>query len=85
MQNDGTAKRRKVLQLGVAALGGAMLAPARAQAKKVPKAQVQYQDAPKNGQQCDACAQFVAPAGCKLVDGEISPKGWCLLFVKKAS
>jgi hypothetical protein len=44
---------------------------------------------PKNGQQCDACVQYIAgpkpgaPGGCKVVEGPISPKGWCIAFVKK--
>jgi len=25
-----------------------------------------------------------APNGCKMVDGEIAPTGWCALWVKKA-
>jgi hypothetical protein len=27
----------------------------------------------------------MAPNGCKLVDGEIAPTGWCALWVKKAA
>ncbi len=83
MEDDQRAGRRKVLGFGVAILGGALVDAASAQ-QKVPKAQVQYQDKPKNGAQCDGCLQFVAPSSCKLVDGTIAPTGWCLLFVKKA-
>ena len=82
MENDHGASRRKVLGIGVAVIGGAIMAPAAAQTKKLPKAQAQYQDKPKDGQQCDGCVQFVAPASCKLVEGEIAPKGWCLFFAK---
>jgi len=85
MKNDHGARRRKVLGIGVAVIGGAIMAPAGAQTKKVQKAQAQYQDKPKSGQQCDGCAQFVAPASCKLVEGEIAPKGWCLFFAPKPS
>jgi hypothetical protein len=83
MKNDQGATRRKVLGIGVAVIGGALIAPGHAQTKKFPKAQAQYQDKPKNGQQCDACAQFVAPNGCKLVEGDIAPQGWCLYFAPK--
>lgn len=84
MDSDHRAERRKVLGLGVAILGGALAEPAAAQ-QKIAKPQAQYQDKPKDGAQCDGCAQFVAPSSCKIVDGSIAPNGWCLLFVKKPS
>lgn len=43
-----------------------------------------YQASPKGGEKCSGCAQFVAPDGCKVVSGEISPDGWCKLYVAKA-
>ncbi len=46
---------------------------------------VGYQDSPKDGRQCDGCNLFVAPNACKTVKGEISPKGWCRIWVKKAA
>jgi hypothetical protein len=61
---------------------------ARAQAKASKQA-MQYQDQPKNGQRCDTCMQFIAgpkpgaPGSCKVVDGPISPSGWCVAYVKK--
>ncbi|MBV8593997.1 MAG: high-potential iron-sulfur protein, partial [Caulobacteraceae bacterium] len=42
-----------------------------------------YQPTPKGAQRCDNCSQFDAPTGCKIVDGEVSPAGWCLLYVAK--
>ena len=50
---------------------------------KIAQTAVNYQTTPKDGHQCDGCAQFVAPNSCKLVDGEIAPTGWCALWVKK--
>ena len=44
-----------------------------------------YQPAPKGDQRCDNCALFVTPASCKLVAGDISPSGWCRLYVKKSA
>ena len=86
MDNAHGTRRRKVLGIGVAVIGGALTATtARAQAKKVAQAQAQYQDSPKNGQQCSDCVQFLPPSSCKLVDGKIDPKGWCMFFVKKPS
>ena len=74
--------RRTVL---IAATGAApllALMSSEAQAKLAPAA-VKYQTTPKDDHQCDGCVQFVAPNSCKLVDGEISPTGWCSLWVKK--
>jgi High potential iron-sulfur protein len=51
---------------------------------------MKYQEQPKDGQRCDACMQFVpgpkpgAKGACKVVDGPISPSGWCIAFVKKS-
>ena len=46
---------------------------------------VQYQAKPKGEQRCDNCINFIAESKtCKLVDGQISPEGWCSLWAKKA-
>lgn len=79
------ATRRRVLQAGLAAVGGAIAASARAQdaTQKVPQSGVQYQATPKDGQQCSTCVNFVPPNACKLVAGSIAPTGWCLLYAPK--
>ena len=62
---------------------------ARAQTKASKQA-MQYQDKPKDGQTCDTCMQWEpganagAPGTCKVVEGPVSPKGWCVAYVKKA-
>lgn len=53
------------------------------QAKKAPKAAVQYRDSPQDSKQCSACQHFVAPNACNLVEGEIRPTGWCSLYTVK--
>ena len=73
---------------------GVALAPLLAQAAlaqaKASKEAMKYQEKPNNGQRCDGCMQFVAGAKpgangtCKVVDGPISPSGWCIAFVKKS-
>jgi hypothetical protein len=46
---------------------------------------VQYQLQPKGEQKCANCANFIAASNtCKQVDGQISPEGWCALWIKKA-
>ena len=54
-------------------------------AKKVPQASVQYQAKPKGDQKCSTCINFIAESNtCKLVEGNVSPEGWCTLWAKKA-
>lgn len=75
--------RRAILRdgaLAILALG--VPAPAAAQPKIDPKL-VKYQLKPKADQECDRCLHFIAPDGCKMVAGKISPKGWCALFAPK--
>jgi len=78
--------RRMVLTGTALALGAVATAAtvtcASAQ-QKISQADAKYQASPKNGQQCDGCVQFQAPNACKLVDGTISPTGWCQLFAAK--
>jgi hypothetical protein len=79
--DSSRVSRRAVL---FAAAGAAPLVALISEAQaKLAMAAVKYQPDPKDGKQCDGCAQFVAPNSCKLVDGEIAPTGWCLLWVKK--
>ena len=52
---------------------------------KVSQASVQYQTQPKDGKTCADCMHFIAESNtCKLVEGDISPTGWCALWAKKA-
>ena len=58
---------------------------AAAATSKVPQASVQYQTQPKGELKCSGCMNFIAESNtCKLVDGQISPNGWCSLWTKKA-
>ena len=59
---------------------GATLSPAQA---KGSKKQFKYQDKPgPKGQKCDGCRFFRKPNACTLVDGKISPNGWCIAWAK---
>lgn len=52
---------------------------------KVSQASVQYQTQPKGDQRCANCQHFVAESNtCNLVEGNISPDGWCVLWASKA-
>jgi len=82
--------RRSVLK-GAALLAGIAAIPVVAEAAgSVSKAAMKYQDHPKGEQECSNCLQFIpgksaaAMGECKVVAGEISPKGWCVAYVKKS-
>jgi hypothetical protein len=77
--------RRDVLKVGAFALGAMGLAgAAQAQvAKKTQQKSVSYQQSPKDGKQCSGCQHFQAPSSCRIVEGEISANGYCILFAKK--
>lgn len=77
------------MMLGSAVLGamfGASTVWADPAAKKTSKKEASYQDQPKGEEaKCSNCKFFMPPAGCQVVEGTISPAGWCQLFSKKAS
>jgi len=80
---SGVNRRRVLIGAAAAApLLAIMIDGARASVK-VSQSSVHYQPTPKDGQDCDDCYHFVAPGSCKLVDGGVSRKGWCRLWVKK--
>jgi High potential iron-sulfur protein len=74
--------RRSAIKFGVAVLAAGVAGRTAAQ-QKIAQNLVQYQESPKNGQKCSDCLQFEAPDKCKVVDGKISPNGWCVAFVAK--
>jgi hypothetical protein len=76
--------RRTILLAAAGAAPLLTLMNSSAEAKMAQTA-VKYQPEPKDGKQCAACNFFLAPNSCKMVDGEISPTGWCLLWVKKGA
>lgn len=52
---------------------------------KVSQASVKYQTHPNGEQKCSGCMNFIPESNtCKLVEGQISPDGWCTLWIKKA-
>lgn len=83
--------RRSVLKGAVMVAGatiGSSLLVGNASAK-VPKSAMHYQDRPNAGQECSTCIQFnpgssaTANGSCKLVQGSISPHGYCLAYSRK--
>jgi anaerobic selenocysteine-containing dehydrogenase len=79
--------RRDFLNISVVG-GGCLVAvtlsePASAAPKKFSQQQAHYQPVPKSGQRCQNCTLWQPPAACQQVEGQISPAGWCILYVPK--
>jgi hypothetical protein len=70
--------RRRLLVVTLAVLAWR---DAAAQAReKMSKTAAHYQDSPRGGLSCIGCTFFERPRSCKVVEGDISPLGWCMLF-----
>ncbi len=76
---------RRIMLASGAGLAAGLLAGtrAKAQAGKIAQSAASYQNQPNNGQSCGGCTHFLPPSSCELVDGAISPQGWCKFFAAK--
>ena len=90
MDELNRTSRRGVMRtgLGLLAAGTAMAATSRAaqaqaQDQKIAQNLVQYQEMPKDGAECDKCVNWIDPNACKIVEGKINPKGWCVAYAPK--
>ena len=87
MQDRNGTSRRDMLRTGAMLAAGiagvAAASSARAEDEKIAQELVQYQNEPKDGQECDKCAQWVDPNACKIVAGKINPKGYCVAYAPK--
>ena len=87
-RNDSQRISRRALLTGTAvALGAAtdagVVRQAAAQAK-ISQAVAKYQSTPSGKDDCATCTNYQPPNACKYVQGEISPKGWCQLFLSES-
>ena len=77
--------RRALLHYAVCTASGVAICCAppnrAAAAPKISKKAVAYQDRPDGDKRCEKCAQFQPPDACKMVEGPITPQGYCRLFV----
>jgi len=78
-----TLSRRTVILLAAAA--SVLVASIKEAVAKLTPAAASYQDQPKDDQRCDTCSLFQRPSSCQLVDGTISPSGWCKFWVRQSS
>ena len=89
MDENPKLSRRSMLR-AVALLASATLTPrifptgnAIAQ-QKVSKESVKYQDKPNGDKQCSNCLNYLPTNSCAIVEGTVSPQGYCIAWVKKA-
>jgi hypothetical protein len=77
------AQRRRLVAMGlagaVALLTLETISRACAQ-EKASREEAEYQDSPKDIYMCATCSLFEPPKSCKVVEGDVSPSGWCKLF-----
>jgi hypothetical protein len=83
----GSSRRAFLKTMGaVAAAGCALPVAAKAEEykpqaqKKLTQAAAHYQNSPKGNEACGTCPYFQFPKSCVVVDGEISPSGWCPIW-----
>ncbi len=82
--------RRTLLKGAAVAMGLALASTltGKARAAKSSKASMKYQDKPNGDQKCSNCKFFVpgktptAEGTCQVVEGSISPQGWCTAYSK---
>jgi hypothetical protein len=67
-------------RLLLALAGGSGLTAGAQAPPRVSQAAAQYQDHPRGGLSCIGCTFFRRPRSCQVVEGDISPNGWCRLF-----
>lgn len=77
--------------IALPALAGLLAAAASADASKASQASLHYQTSPNGSMQCSGCKFFIpgqdakSNGTCQIVDGSISPNGYCMAFTAKSS
>jgi len=88
MPTSSSSRRAFIKTMGAVAAAATCnpAAPAKAQnykpqeQKKLTQAAARYQDHPNGSEVCAGCPYFILPKSCALVEGEISPSGWCPIY-----
>ena len=75
-------RRRWLLNaVGATAAIGFVAQPACAadpKPKKYTKERVGYRDEPYEGRSCSKCVLYAGEGDCAIVEGKVSPNGWCV-------
>ncbi|MDA8363987.1 MAG: iron oxidase [Gammaproteobacteria bacterium] len=89
---DKISRRAALKSAGMIVLAAVMVAVFFPKiAHLISKARVRYQDHPKGDEYCAGCVNFIPgsmPAvmgACMIVEGAISPQGWCTAFAPKVA
>jgi anaerobic selenocysteine-containing dehydrogenase len=87
MPESGSSRRAFIKTISAAAAAAACgAAGATAQEykpqvqKKLTQAAARYQTMPKGNEACGTCPYFQFPKSCVVVEGDISPTGWCPIY-----
>lgn len=88
MHNHHIPSRRAVLRSGAvltaAAMTGGLMSRREALAQsKASKEAMNYQDKPSQDKQCSNCFNFIPSNSCSIVEGTVSPNGYCIAWAKK--
>ncbi len=80
-----TIHRRRFLGRGligaVTAAVAMLVGPARAEWRKMTKKEAGYIAREKSASQmCAQCLYFIDPNDCVIVQGPVSPRGWCTYY-----
>ena len=89
--SDLTFSRRNFVAMLAAlpVVAGVCAARVSADSSKVSKAAMHYQTSPNGGMQCSGCRFFTpgtdakADGSCQIVEGAISPSGYCMAYAAK--
>ena len=87
MDDNQKLSRRSVLRgaalLAGAALTASMLPSKEALAQQASQEAMMYQNKPNGDKRCSNCLHFVPSSSCAIVEGTVSPNGYCLAWAKK--
>lgn len=72
------ARRNFCVTLALACAAPVLAAnAAQPKSKKYTKERVGYRDEPYQGRTCAKCVLYAGDGVCAIVDGAVSPDGWC--------
>lgn len=82
-ENDKITQRRRWLLnvVGATAAISLVVKPvcaADSKSKKYTKERVGYRDEPYEGRSCSKCVLYAGEGDCAIVEGKVSPSGWCV-------
>jgi len=79
MDRSINIQRRSLIQAVAAGFALQKISQINAQ-EKMSQAEAEYQDSPKDIRMCATCTLFEPPKSCQVVEGDVSPTGWCKAF-----